>query len=69
MEREVSLLSSQEPFTGPYREPDESSPHPHNLFKIRFLLYPPIYICLPSGLPFGFLSTVPGPNCALCLRH
>jgi hypothetical protein len=27
MEPEASLLCSQEPATGPYYEPDESSPH------------------------------------------
>jgi hypothetical protein len=31
MEPEGSLQSPQEPTTGPYLEPDESSPHPPNL--------------------------------------
>jgi hypothetical protein len=32
MELEGSLLCSQESATGPYLEPDASSPHPPNLF-------------------------------------
>jgi hypothetical protein len=37
MESEGSLLCSQELITGPYFEPDESSPHPQPHFpKIHF---------------------------------
>jgi len=32
LETEDSLQCSQEPFTGPYTEPDESSPQVHNVF-------------------------------------
>jgi len=32
MEPQDSLLCSQEPASGPYPEPDESSSHPLNLF-------------------------------------
>jgi len=32
MESEGSLSCSQEPASGPYPEPDESSSHPPNLF-------------------------------------
>jgi hypothetical protein len=32
MEPEVSLPYSKELTTGCYPEPDESNPHPHNLF-------------------------------------
>jgi len=32
MEPEASLPSSQEPTTGPYPKPDESTPHIFNLF-------------------------------------
>jgi hypothetical protein len=32
MDQEGSLPCSQEPATGSYSEPDESSPHPQNLF-------------------------------------
>jgi len=33
MEPEGSLRCSQQPATGPYSEPDESSPHFPNLFN------------------------------------
>jgi hypothetical protein len=39
MEPEYSLLSSQEPITGPYHEPDESNPHPytqHTFYQYYF---------------------------------
>jgi hypothetical protein len=31
MEPKVLLSCLKEPATGPYPEPDESTPHPHNL--------------------------------------
>jgi hypothetical protein len=36
MEPEVLLPCSQDPFTGPYPEPDESTPHLPTITKIRY---------------------------------
>jgi hypothetical protein len=57
-----SMSSSQDPATGPYPEPDESSPHPPTLFS-------PMYrLILSSGLrpglkgnhfPSGFPAKIP----------
>jgi hypothetical protein len=41
MERERSLQCSKEPSTGPYHEPDESSPH-----RPILLLYEPFFSLL-----------------------
>jgi hypothetical protein len=42
MEPEVSLPCSQEPSTGPYPEPDRSSPYHPILSKIHFnIVHPP----------------------------
>jgi hypothetical protein len=38
METEGSLPSTQEPATGPYPEPDASSPHLPTLFSLRSIL-------------------------------
>jgi hypothetical protein len=32
----ITVFTSQQPATGPYSEPDESSSHSHNLYKIQF---------------------------------
>jgi hypothetical protein len=45
MEAEVSSLGSQDPSTGPYSEPDESSPyHQYQLSKIHFKSYLHTYL-------------------------
>jgi hypothetical protein len=38
MESEGSLPCYNEPTTGPYSEPDESNPHPLNLFPLTLVL-------------------------------
>jgi hypothetical protein len=60
MEPEVSLPFSKEPCTGPYHEPDQSSPH-HSILSLRFILIlsTPIRLSLRSGLfPFGFPTNI-----------
>jgi len=50
-----SVLCSQKSATGTYSDPDESSPHLHILYKIRFHI-----IHLRLGLPSGlFPSSFP----------
>jgi hypothetical protein len=62
MEPELSLPRSQEPATGRYPEPDESSPHPISLRSTLILSSHHAYI-FSSDLPlwfskyFGFLPT------------
>jgi hypothetical protein len=45
MEAEGSLSFSQEPLTGPYPEPEESTPHPIPIliFQGPFLAYSPYF--------------------------
>jgi hypothetical protein len=50
MESEGSLTCSQEPSTGPYPEPDQSSPYHPILSKIHFIIIHPPTLDLPSGL-------------------
>jgi len=38
MEPEISLPFSQESASGPYLEPDASSPHPHSIFHSGIIL-------------------------------
>jgi hypothetical protein len=57
MEPEGLLPRSQEPSTGPYPEPDESSPyHPHPVFlRSILILFSHLHLGLPSALfPYGF---------------
>jgi hypothetical protein len=60
MEPEVWLPRLQQPVTGYYPEPTESSPHPHTIISLRSLLILSAHQCLvlPSGLfPSGFPIT------------
>jgi hypothetical protein len=57
MEAERFLPCSQEPATGPYPKPDESSPYNHFQFYLQSILTlsPHLYLGLPSEfflLPF-----------------
>jgi hypothetical protein len=54
MEPESSLLCSQEPATGPYTEPDNSS-HTLQPFFLRFILILSSYLC--SGLSSGLFAS------------
>jgi hypothetical protein len=49
---EVSLPCPQQPVTGPYSEPVESSPHTH-LFNIQLNISSHLRPCPPSGLFVG----------------
>jgi hypothetical protein len=52
METESSFPYSQQPATGPYTEPDESSPHhPTQFPQDPFQYYPPTTPSPPLGLP------------------
>jgi hypothetical protein len=60
MEPEGSLSRSQEPSTGPYPEPDRSSPY-HPILSLRsiLILFTHLRLGLPSGLfPSGFLTNI-----------
>jgi hypothetical protein len=61
MEPESSLQCSQEPSTGPYPEPDQSSPylsHPVSLRSV-LTLSTDLRLGLPSGLfPYGFPTNI-----------
>jgi hypothetical protein len=66
MEPEGSLLCLQEPSTGPYPEPDQSSPYQPILRSILILS---THLCLglPSGLFPPVTSSLFGPN--ILLEH
>jgi len=57
MEPEGSLLSSQDPATDPYPEPDASSPHFPTLISPRFVLMlsPHLHLGL---FPLGFATKI-----------
>jgi hypothetical protein len=58
METEVSLLCSQNPTTGPYSEPDGSSPRPLSLISI-LLLFPHLHLSLVYCLfPLDFPNKI-----------
>jgi hypothetical protein len=77
MKSEGSLLCSQEPSTGPYPEPDHSSPYHPILFLLRFIsiLSTHLHLHLPSSLlPTGFPTNILyaflfAPICATCPAH
>jgi hypothetical protein len=50
MEREGTLLCSQEHAANPYHEPDESRPQPPIHSLMLLILSSPIHLGLPSGL-------------------
>jgi hypothetical protein len=60
MELQHLLPFLQEPVTGPYSEPDESSPQPNAcLFNINFSIVFHLCLGLPSGLfPSGFQTKI-----------
>jgi hypothetical protein len=59
MEPESSLLCSQEPSTGSYSEPDQSSPYYSILSKIHFNIIHNLRLHLRSGLfPSGFPTNI-----------
>jgi len=62
MEPISSLPCSQGPTTGPYPEPDESSPHPHNLFQIRLNITLNVTLNLSSEISTHGTSEKPYQN-------
>jgi hypothetical protein len=61
MKPECSLQCSQKPPTGPYSEPDQSSPyqHPICISEIHLIVSTHLRLGLPSGLfPSGFLTNI-----------
>jgi hypothetical protein len=57
METKGSLPCSQQPSSGPYPEPDESSPYHPNLSRLKsvLILSTHLRVGLPSGLIFSGL--------------
>jgi hypothetical protein len=66
MEPDALLLCSQEPATGPYPEPHESSPQPHNHF---FKIHSKIILHLRLGLPKGLFSSGLPTKILTCVLH
>jgi hypothetical protein len=65
MQSEGSLPCSQQPSTGPYPKPDQTSPYHPVLSLLRFILVLSTHPCL--GLPHGLFTSVFPYQCPICI--